>query len=64
MPNNYIQFTNPVPFSFSKNPIGRSYPIMMKSLFSDNSIVYYQKGMQPTCGVGTSRNSSVKSKRI
>ena len=64
MPNNYIQFSNPIPFSFSNNPIGRGFPVMMKPLFSDNSLVYYQKGMQSTCGVGTSRNSGVKSKRI
>jgi len=60
----YIEFSNPVPFSFLNAPIRSGYPIMMKSLFTDNSAVYYEKGKQASCGVGTARNCGVKSKRI
>jgi len=34
------------------------------SLFTNNSMVYYKKGSLPSCGIGSVRNSSVKSKRI
>ncbi len=34
------------------------------SLFTNNSMVYYKKGTLASCGVGSVRNSSVKSKRI
>ena len=64
MPNNYIQFSNPIPFSSSNNQINRMFPKMIKPLFSDISIVYYKKGAQSSCGVGTSRNSRMKSPRI
>lgn len=60
----YIEFSNPVPFVFSAAIIRKGRPIMMAPLFSNNSIVYYQKGGLASCGVGTARNCSVKSKRI
>jgi hypothetical protein len=34
------------------------------SLFTNNSMVYYKRGTLASCGVGSVRNSSVKSKRI
>jgi hypothetical protein len=34
------------------------------SLFTNNSMVYYKKGSLARCGVGSVRNSAVKSKRI
>jgi hypothetical protein len=36
----------------------------MKSLFTDNSRVYYKPGSLASCGVGSVRNSSMKSRRI
>lgn len=36
----------------------------LKSLFTDNSLVYYKPGSLASCGVGTVRNSSTKSRRI
>ena len=36
----------------------------MKSLFSDNSTVYYKPGSLASCGVGTVRNSHRKAKHI
>ena len=36
----------------------------MKSLFTDNSRVYYKPGSLASCGVGSVRNSSTKSRRI
>lgn len=37
---------------------------MVKSLFADNSRVYYKVGSLASCGVGTVRNSSIKSRKI
>jgi hypothetical protein len=37
---------------------------MTRSMFSNNSLVFYKPGSLSSCGVGTVRNSSIKSKRI
>jgi hypothetical protein len=39
-------------------------PRVMKPAYSDNSLVFYKPGSSSSCGVGTVRNSSVKSRRI
>jgi hypothetical protein len=39
-------------------------PIRFKSMFSDNSRVFYKQGSLASCGVGSVRNSSVKSRKI
>lgn len=36
----------------------------MVSIFSDNSRVCYKQGSLPSCGIGSVRNSSIKSNRI
>jgi len=36
----------------------------LKSLFTNNSIVFYKPGSLASCGVGSVRNSSVKSRKI
>jgi hypothetical protein len=36
----------------------------LKNIFSDNSLVFYKPGSLPSCGVGTVRNSSMKSRKI
>jgi len=35
-----------------------------KPLFTDNSLVFYKPGSMASCGVGSVRNSSIKSRRI
>lgn len=37
---------------------------VVQSLFTDNARVYYKKGSLASCGVGSVRNSSVKSRKI
>lgn len=44
--------------------VSANVPMTMKSLFTDNSKIYYKPGSLSSCGVGTVRNSSIKSKRI
>ena len=39
-------------------------PIQMRSLFTDNSKVYYKPGSMAACGVGTVKNSRFRSKKI
>ena len=41
-----------------------SVPQMFKSMFSDNSRVFYKPGSLASCGVGSVRNSSIKSRKI
>ena len=36
----------------------------LRSLFSDNSRVFYKPGSLASCGVGTVRNSSIRSRKI
>ena len=45
-------------------PVPPSRFFSMKPLFTDNSRVYYKPGSLASCGVGTVRNSSVRSKKI
>ena len=60
--NGYIQFWNPVPAITSKTlPKPRAF--MMKSLFSDNSLVCYKPGSLSMGTGGTVRNLSAKSRR-
>ena len=60
--NGYIQFWNPVSAITSKK-LPKTRPFMMKSLFSDNSLVCYKPGSL-SMGTATSvRNASVKSRR-
>jgi len=60
--NGYIQFWNPVPAITSKTlPKPRAF--MMKSLFSNNSLVCYKPGSLSMGTGGTVRNLSVKSRR-
>jgi len=60
--NGYIQFWNPVPAITSKR-LPKTRPFMMKSLFSDNSLVCYKPGSLSMGTGGTVRNLSVKSRR-
>lgn len=61
-PPSYIQFSNPVIMQFSTSlpPIKTGY---MRSLFTDNSQVYYKRHSLPSGGVGTVVNSGRKAKR-
>lgn len=58
MPNSYIQFSNPVSVTFTTIPAMK--PMTMKSLFSNNSAVYYKPGSLVSGGVGTVRNARMK----
>ena len=64
--SSYIEFTNPVPNITKKTlpvfPATVVYPYTMKGIFSDNSLVCYKSGSLSSCGVGTVRNSSHRSK--
>ena len=53
-------------------PVYHSYPyrkpglpnvMKMKSLFSDNSMVYYKRGSLASGGVGTVVNSTIKARK-
>lgn len=61
-PTGYIQFSNPVINKFvpSLPLVKTSY---MRSLFTDNSQVYYKAHSLPSGGVGTVSNSGRKAKR-
>lgn len=58
----YIEFSNPVRMQFSKT-LPTPPPFYMKSIFSDNSKVCYKNHNLSYGGIGTMRNSRVKSKR-
>lgn len=67
--NNNISTINQLPPNFSiptPTPTVNNIPNFRNigSLFTNNSMVYYKKGSLARCGVGSVRNSSVKSKRI
>jgi Concanavalin A-like lectin/glucanases superfamily len=68
--NNNVGVINQVPPGFgSIPPTPIPTPTLpnfrnIGSLFTDNAMVYYRKGLLSSCGVGSVRNSSVKSKRI
>ena len=56
----YIQFNTPMFVDFNFKP--KIKPMTMKSLFSDNSLVYYKKGSLAPGGIGTVSNSRIKSR--
>jgi len=58
----YIYFTNPVIITTSPKVIPPAR-FTMKSLFSDNSLVYYKPHSLAPGGIGTVRNSSSKAKK-
>lgn len=64
--NNNVYTFKTVPTNFKSTTTTTLTPNFRNigSLFTDNSMVYYKKGSLPRCGVGSVRNSSVKSKRI
>ena len=56
-----MNFTSPV-FG-GKSPIPPQFPrfpMVMKTIFSDNALVYYKPGTLASGGVGTVRNSRYK----
>jgi hypothetical protein len=57
----YIEFSNPVNPQRSSTLLATNR-FSMKSLFSNNSLVYYKPGSY-TVSTGTVRNSSTTSKR-
>lgn len=58
----YIQFSNPVSVQFTRIlPVQPRFS--MKSIFSDNSRVYYKQGSLASGGVGTVKNASHKGKK-
>jgi hypothetical protein len=63
--NNNVSTTPNVPPNFGNTNNQQMANIQaIKSIFSDNSRVYYKPGTLSSCGVGSVRNSSVKSRRI
>ena len=59
MPSSY--FPNAVPFIYpGYNAIKINNVPTMKSIFTNNSAVYYKKGSLPAGGVGTVRNHYAK----
>lgn len=48
----------------SSNALNLQFPFSKKSIFSNNSLVFYKQGSLASCGVGSVRNSSTKSRRI
>lgn len=61
-PTGYIQFSNPVINNFvSELPLVQTR--YMRSLFTNNSQVYYKAHSLASGGVGTVRNSGRKAKR-
>ena len=60
--NQYIEFSNPVSVQFTRK-LPAVKPFMMKSLFTDNSKVCYKPGSLAPGGVGTVRNSAIKSRK-
>lgn len=62
MPAGYIEFSNPVPFRFS-NTLPPTSPFSMKSIFSNNAQVCYKNHNLSYGGIGTMRNSRVKSRK-
>lgn len=62
MPAGYIEFSNPVPFRIS-NTLPQTSPFSMKSLFSNNAQVCYKPHSLSYGGIGSMRNSRVKSRK-
>jgi len=59
----YIEFSTPITYNFTLNPYTKKSVDSMKSLFSDNSQVFYRKGALASGGVGTVRNVGSKRTR-
>ena len=59
--NTNVLTTSNVPPNFLTKP---PPPTKSRPQFSDNSLVFYKSGSLASCGVGTVRNSSTKSRRI
>jgi hypothetical protein len=64
--NNNVTNTPNVPPNFLNNNNVSEQPTVkkMKPLFSNNSLVFYKPASLASCGVGSVRNSSTKSRRI
>jgi len=62
--NQNVSTTPNVPPGFLQNNTGGN-PVakMFKSIFSNNAMVYYKPNSLASCGVGTVRNSSIKSRK-
>jgi len=62
--NQNVSTTPNVPPRFLQNNTGGN-PVAnnFKSIFSNNAMVYYKPNSLASCGVGTVRNSSIKSRK-
>ena len=58
----YIEYSNPIPFSFSRT-LPPTPAFSMKSLFSDNSRVCYKPHSLSYGGIGTMRNARAKGRK-
>lgn len=58
--NNNVSIVPKTPFVSANS----SFSFSNKSLFTNNSLVFYKQGSLASCGVGSVRNSSIKSRRI
>jgi len=62
--NSNVSTTPNVPPGFSQNtPVANPVAKMFKSMFSNNSVVYYKPNSLASCGVGSVRNSSIKARK-
>ena len=62
--NQNVSTTPNVPPGFLSNtPVANPVAKMFKSMFSNNAVVYYKPNSLASCGVGTVRNSSIKSRK-
>lgn len=64
--NNNVSTVPNTPFNLLSNSSNApsSNVANLKSVFSNNSLVFYKQGSLASCGVGSVRNSSTKSRRI
>jgi hypothetical protein len=60
---NVVNFPN-IPVPTPAPPVPNDPPRLRIPLFTNNAQVYYKKASLASCGVGSVRNSSVKSRRI
>jgi YVTN family beta-propeller protein len=61
IPNKYIDFGNPVSMNYN-HTIPKVPRFMMKTLFTNNSQIFYKPGSLASGGVGTVKNNRYKSK--
>lgn len=61
IPNKYIDFGNPVSMNYN-HTIPKVPRFMMKTLFTNNSQIFYKPGSLASGGVGTVKNNRFKSK--